>query len=275
MSTSITSSFIAQYEAAVHEAYQQKGSKLRNMVRLRTGVTGSTCIFQATGKGAAGSKTRHGNVPLMNATHSTVTATLADYYAADYVDKLDELKTNIDERMVVANNGAAALGRKIDALLITAMEGNNAVSVGSTGLTKTKIFSAFETLNGNDVPDDGQRFCVVGPHQWNELLNIAEFKSSDYVGAEYPWLKGTESKKWLGIVWTMHTGLTLSSTTRKCLMWHSSAIGLAEGQGITSVIDWVPEKAAYLIDHMMSAGAIAIDTKGIVEIDCLDTATIA
>ncbi len=25
----------------------------------------------------------------------------------------------------------------------------------------------FAKLNSNDVPDDGQRFGLVGPHQWN------------------------------------------------------------------------------------------------------------
>ncbi|MBA4357394.1 MAG: hypothetical protein C0405_06675, partial [Desulfovibrio sp.] len=91
MSTSITNSFIAMYVADVHEAYQQRGSKLRNTVRLKTGVKGATAVFQKNGKGAAGKKTRHGNVPLMNVAHSTVTATLEDWYGADYVDKLDEL----------------------------------------------------------------------------------------------------------------------------------------------------------------------------------------
>jgi hypothetical protein len=53
----------------------------------------------------------------MNLDHQPVTCTLADYYAGDYVDKLDELKTNIDERGVIAQSGANALGRKSDDLI--------------------------------------------------------------------------------------------------------------------------------------------------------------
>ena len=34
----------------------------------------------------------------MELAHTTVDVTLSDYYAAEYIDKLDELKTNIDER---------------------------------------------------------------------------------------------------------------------------------------------------------------------------------
>ncbi len=277
MSTSIPNSFIAKYIADVHEAYQQRGSKLRNTVRLKTGITGATAVFQKGGKGAAGKKTRHGNVPLMNADHSTVTATLEDWYGADYVDKLDELKTNTDERLVVASAGAYALGRKIDELIITVLDSGAGTtdSTATAGLTKARIMSAFEALNNAEVPDDGNRFAVVGAHQWNELLNISEFKSSDFAGDMYPWLKGTESRTWLGITWMFHSGLPLASGVRKCFLYHRSAVGLAEGQARNVYTDWVPEKAAHLVDHMISAGAVAIDGNGIVEIQCDDDEAIS
>ncbi|MGE4553689.1 MAG: phage capsid protein [Desulfovibrionaceae bacterium] len=275
MSVSITNAFVTQYVQEVHEAYQQRGSKLRNTVRLKAGVVGATAVFQKNGKGAAGLKTRHGNVPLMNVEHSTVTATLEDWYAADYVDQLDELKTNMDERLTVANAGAWALGRKIDELLVTKLSGTtNTIVEDSSGLTKAKILSGFAALNAADVPDDGNRFAVVGPHQWNELLDISEFKSSDYAGDRYPWLKGTESRSWLGITWIFHTGLPLSSGTRTCFLYHRNAIGLAESQEVKAFVDWVPEKAAHLVDHMLSAGAVLIDPDGVVAIACDDDATI-
>lgn len=275
MSTTISNAFVTQYLAEVHEAYQQRGSKLRNTVRLKTGVVGSTAVFQKNGKGAAGKKTRHGNVPLMNVSHSTVSATLEDWYGADYVDKLDELKTNLDERLVTANAGAWALGRKIDNLIITKMDTTgNVVAEASAGLTKAKILEGFQMMNASDVPDDGQRFAVVGPHQWNELLDISEFKSADYAGHLYPWLKGTESRVWLGITWLFHTGLPIASGTRKCFMYHKNSVGLAEGQELKAFVDWVPEKAAHLVDHMLSAGACLIDPDGVIEIMCDDDAAI-
>jgi hypothetical protein len=276
MSLSITNSFLAMYVADVHEAYQQRGSKLRNTVRLKTKVSGATAVFQKNGKGAAGKKTRHGNVPLMNVDHSTVTATLEDWYGADYVDKLDELKSNTDERLVVANAGAYALGRKIDELIMAKLDQTgNVVAEGGKGLTKAKILEAFAQLNAKDVPDDANRFAVVGAHQWNELLDISEFKSADFAGDKYPWLKGTESRTWLGITWMFHTGLPLVAGTRKCFLYHRNAIGLAEGQEVKVFTDWVPEKAAHLVDHLLSAGACLIDEDGVVEIDCDDDAALA
>ena len=271
MSTSITSAFVAEYLAEVHEAYQQKGSKLRGCVRLQTGITGSTAVFQKVGKGVAGKKTRHGNVPLMNAEHTTVTATLEDWYGADYVDKLDVLKTKNDERSTISDAGAYALGRKVDDLIITVLDSGAGTtdSTATSGLTKARILTAFEALNGYDVPDDGNRFAVVGAHQWNELLDLSEFKSADYSGNLVPWLKGTAARNWLGINWMLHTGLPLASGTRKCFIFHKSAVGLAEGSDLKLYVDWVPEKAAHLVDHMISDGT------GIVEIQCDDDEAIS
>jgi len=276
MSMSVSNSFIAQYVADVHEAYQQRGSKLRGTVRLKTGVVGATAVFQKNGRGAAGKKTRHGNVPLMNVDHTSVTATLEDWYGADYVDHLDELKTNTDERLVVANAGAYALGRKVDELIVSRLDHTaNVVAEAGTGLNKAKVLQAFGLLNAADVPDDGNRFAVVGAHQWNELLDISEFKSVDFAGDRYPWLKGTESRTWLGITWMFHTGLPISSGTRKCFLYHRSAVGLAESQEVKVFTDWVPEKAAHLVDHMLSAGAVLIDDDGVIEIDCDDDAALS
>jgi len=275
MSTTIANSFVSEYTEMVHQSYQQRGSKIRNTVRLQSGVEGSKCVFQKVGKGAAGKKTRHGNVPLMNLNHSTVSCTLSDWYAAEYVDKLDELKEKQDEKKVAAEAGAWALGRKIDELVIGRMTGAaNVVAEAASGLTKDKILQAFGTLNANDVADDGQRFAVVGPHQWNELLNIEEFKSSDFSGDQYPWLAGTESRTWLGITWMFHTGLPVEAGLRSCFIYHRNAMGLAEGQQIKAFVDWVPEKAAHLVDHMLSAGACLIDPEGVIEIKCDDDAVI-
>lgn len=271
----IDQSFVTQYCIDVHQAYQQKGSKLRSTVRVKGGVTGSKCVFQKNGKGTAGKKTRHGNVPLMNLNHSSVSCTLEDWYAAEYIDKLDEVRTNTDERLVAANAGAWALGRKVDELIITRMDGSaTVVAAAETGLTKAKILESFGLLNAGDVPDDGNRFAVVGPHQWNELLNIEEFKSADYAGERLPWLKGTESRTWLGINWLFHTGLPLEGGVRKCFLYHKSAIGLAEAQEIKAHIDWVPEKAAHLVDHMLCAGACLIDADAVIEVQCDDAAAI-
>lgn len=180
MSTEITQSFIKQFEADVHLAYQQNGSKLKNMVRSQNNVKGSSTVFQKVGKGIASSKARHGLVPVMSLDHTPIECELQDYYAGDWVDALDELKINHDEKQVVVNAGAYALGRKTDELIISALaSASSANDVGSYDevLTKATLLEAFAKLNSNNVPDDGQRFAIVGPLQWNALLNIQELQA--------------------------------------------------------------------------------------------------
>ncbi|MDR0449150.1 MAG: hypothetical protein LBG89_01665 [Rickettsiales bacterium] len=269
MSISVEQSFVKQFEADVHLAYQQMGTKLRSTIRSKNGVVGSSTTFQRIGKGLANTKSRHGLVPVMNLNHEPIECPLVDYYAGDWVDALDELKTNIDERRVVASAGAYALGRKTDDLIIGAL-GQAQESIGdySKGLNKDKILAAIAGLNGKDVPDDGRRFAVVGVQQWNELLSIDEFVSSEYVGDNLPMLSGAETKKWMGIVWVLHNALPVSGDERDCFLYHSSAIGHACGQEVKSDISWHGERAAHFISNSMSQGACLIDNDGIVRIKC-------
>lgn len=276
MSTDIDTAFVKQFEREVHEAYQRQGSKLRNTVRTVSNVKGSSTTFQKVGKGTAGTKTRHGLVPVMNLTHSVVECVLADYYAGDWKDKLDELKINHDERQVVANAGANALGRKTDQLIIDALDTVTAsaqlIADGGTNMTKYKVLQAFEILGEADVPDDGQRFAVVGPKQWTDLLQLSEFASADYVGDKLPFPGIQDARMWLGTTWMMHSGLPKTGDIRRTYWFHKSAVGHASGSDVQSDITWHGERAAHFINNMMSQGASLIDETGVVEISCDETA---
>jgi hypothetical protein len=275
MSTSIDQAFIKQFEREVHEAYQRQGSKLRNTVRTITDVNGSSAIFQKVGKGTASTKSTHGMVPVMNLDHTNIEVTLQDFYAGDWVDRLDELKVNIDERQVIANAGAHALGRKTDELIITALTAatTNEVVEANVGLTKAKVLEAFETFGALDVPDDGQRFCVVGWKQWSELLAIDEFVSSDYIGTEsLPYATITQAKMWLGTIWIPHSGLPIDGNDiRSCYWYHKTAVGHAAASDVTTDISWHGDRAAHFVNNMMSQGAGLIDDLGVVTIFCDET----
>ena len=114
----------------------------------------------------------------------------------------------------------------------------------------------------------------MGPAQWNQLLSLEEFSNANYVGDEHPLLSGSESRKWMGINWIMHTGLptagSSSSATTTCFIYHKSAVGLAAGQDITTDITWHGDYAAHYVNNMMSQGACLIDPKGVVKMVCLD-----
>lgn len=274
MANTIDQTFITDYDSDVHMAYQQFGSKLRNTVRLKSLAPGQIARFPTLGKGVATDKARNGDVVPMNPVHSYKEATATDKYAPEYVDSLDELKNNIDDRMLYARAGAAALGREVDSRLTTVMNAVTTltIAVNSTGLSKAKLLEAISKLNAQDVPDDGDRWGVLGAQQWEEFINIAQVSSRDYV-TDLNWTKGTQVVNWRGIKWFFHSNLPLSTTTRSCFLYHKNAIGLAENKQITTMVDWVPQKAAYLIDSMMSCGAVVIDEYGIVKISASEAST--
>ncbi len=275
MATSIDQAFIKQFEREVHEAYQRQGSKLRNTVRTINKVKGSSAVFQKVGKGTASTKSTHGMVPVMNLTHSNVECILEDYYAGDWVDRLDELKTNIDERQVIASAGAGALGRKTDEMIINALDGasTNIIVDANTGLTKDKVLESFEVFGNLDVPDDGQRFGIVGWKQWNDLLKIEEFVNSDYIGeGNLPYSNITQAKMWLGTIWVPHSGLPVDGNDiRSCFFYHKSAVGHAIASDVQTDISWHGDRAAHFVNNMMSQGSALIDETGIVTINCDET----
>lgn len=271
MSTSITAAFIKQYEREVHEAYQRTGSKLRNTVRTVNGVEGSSTTFQKVGKGIAGTKDRHGLVPVMNVDHTVVEVILQDFYAGEWVDKLDELKTNVPERQVLADAGAYALGRKTDDLLLNAMlAASTSIPVGTSGMTPTKVLAGLTALGNKDVPiDDGSVYMITGWDEWADLMMYDEFASADYVPAsELPWAgKGMVAKRWSG-VFIMPSSLIGANGNNEStsVMYHSSAVGHAIGQDVTADITWHGDRAAHFVNNMMSMGAGLIDDNGVIKI---------
>lgn len=274
MANTIDQSFITQYDSDVHMAYQQFGSKLRNTVRLKSLNPGQIASFPLLGKGNATDKARNGDVVPMNPVHSNKTVTSTDKYAPEYLDSLDDIKNNIDDRMLYARTGAGALGREVDSRLFTVMDAVTTLTIdaGGVGLTKNKLLQAISKLNSYDVPDDGDRWGVLGAQAWEEFINITQVSSRDYVN-NLNWTQGTQVINWRGIKWFYHSACPLSTTTRSCFLYHRTALGLAENKQITTMIDWVPQKAAWLIDSMMSCGAVVIDEYGIVKIAADESST--
>lgn len=295
MSTSIDTAFIRQYEADVHDVFQREGGFLRPAVRMKTDIVGTSTTFQKIGKGVATTKARNGTITPMNQDHTAIECSLSDFYAGDWVDRLDEAKTNIDERMAIARGGANALGRKVDDQIITVLdttsESTITITVTSIAAIRAGLLEWCEALDDNDVPNDGRRFGLMTPRLWAQAMLVKEFNSADYVAA--PGAPSFDSgapvaqqwKNWNGVLWKVHTGLPGKGTaTAKCFLWHQTAVGYATGahagnvatnEGVAADITWHGDRAAHFVNHMMSGGAALIDGTGVIEANLNDTTAIA
>lgn len=277
MSTSLSTAAIASFDADVKHAYQDMG-KLRDTVRVKTGVVGSTHRFPKLGAGLATRRVKQTDVVPMNLVHTNQTATLEDWNAAEYTDVFDDAKTNISEREELAASIAKAISRREDQLIIDALEATAttltvASSVGgaNTDLNVDKLRRASRLLGDNAVGED-EDICYVGSYVGREsLLGETETTSSDFntikalVNGDINTFMGM-SFKWIAT--RAEGGLDLTGGDRTTFAYAKSAIGHAIGMEQRMEVNYIPMKTSWLANMLFSAGSIEIDAGGVVEITC-------
>ena len=280
MAQSITNAFVTLFDAEVKQAYQSE-SVLRQAVRLRSGVQGQTYKFNKLGKGSATARIPQTDVTPLNVTYSQVTATMSDYNAAEYSDIFHQAKVNFDERSELVQVVSKAIGRRIDQLVIDALNGasgastvaKNVVTSGSaanSNLNVGKLIAAKKALDTKNVPFD-DRCIAVHANNLAGLLGDERAVSGDFASIKA--LVSGEINTFMGMKFIVlgdrdEGGLPLTSNDRSIFAFHRSAIGMAENMAQKTEINYVPEKTSFLVNSMFSAGAVSIDDEGIVKVTC-------
>lgn len=274
MSTSISTAFIAQFDAEVKQAYQG-ASKLMNTVRTKTGVVGSTHRFPKMGKGLAQPRIPQSDVVPMNVTHSNATATLTDWEAPEYSDIYDLQKINFDERKELVTTISSAIGRRADQIILDAADAGASSTqvdenVGGTnsGLNVAKLRRAKRLLDAAGVPSSDRTF-VINANGLEDLLGEEKSTSIDYASVKA--LVNGEVNTLLGFNFVMiedrdEGGIALTGNLRKNFAYHKSAIGLAVGIDMRTEMNYIAEKTSWLTNGLYSAGAVGIDSEGIIEV---------
>lgn len=278
MAVSISNAFVTLFDTEVKQAYQAD-AVLRNTVRLRTGVQGSTHKFPKIGSGVAQVRVPQTDVTPLNVTYSQATATLGDWIAAEYSDIFNQAKVNFDERSELVQVVSKAIGRRADQLVLDALAASstsltvsNDIGATDSNLNVAKLREAQRLMNANNVPME-DRFIVIHASNLANLLSETAVTSSDFNTVKA--LVQGELDTFLGFKFITlgdrsEGGLTGggSGQDRVVYAYHKNAIGLAEGMGVRSEINYIPEKTSWLVSSMFSAGAVAIDAGGIVAITC-------
>lgn len=255
--------FIEEFEAGVHEAYQRMGSYLRHTLRYRGNVKNKT-TFQKVGIGSASQKARNGDIPPMRLDHSVVDVTLQDWYAGDWVDDLDLLRTNNDELVLAQEAGARALGRKSDELIITAWTTTtNAHNETTNGATYAWALQLQTIFGDADIPMGNDKYCVVSWQSWEDLMGIDQFMRSEYVGNTDLIPAGVTAKRWLDFNWMPFSGLTNDGSNRKGFAVHKPASGLASGQEVQTSMQFYNTKHSWFVNNSMQMNAVLIDAIGV------------
>jgi N4-gp56 family major capsid protein len=277
MAVGISNAFVQLFDAEVKQAYQASRA-LAGVTRERTSVEGNQVKFPKIGKGTATVRVPQTDVTPLNVTYSQVTATMSDYIAAEYSDIFSQQKVNFDERRELVAVVGAAIGRRMDQLVIDALNAASspstvATSVGgaASNMNLAKLLAAKKALDVKNVPAEG-RCMIIHANGLSALLDETELTSSDFATVKA--LSTGEIDTFLGFKFITlgdrdEGGLPLPST-RTCFAFHRDAIGMGIGMNQKSEINYVPEKTSFLVSSMFSAGAVAIDDDGIVKISATE-----
>tara|TARA_E500000318_G_scaffold109378_1_gene122220 strand:+ start:1008 stop:1880 length:873 start_codon:yes stop_codon:yes gene_type:complete len=288
MSSQITTSFVEQYKNNVQLLSQQMGSKLRGAVDVES-VQANNAFFEQIGSTAAIKRTsRHGDTPQIDTPHARRRVSLEDYEWADLVDESDKVRMLIDPTSTYARAAAAAMGRSMDDVIITALGGTASTGVSgatstalpssqkpfsssqSDGMTVAKLLEAKKLMDLADVDPSLKRYVVCSPTQISDLLNTTEVKSSDFNTVK-ALAQGTVNS-FLGFEFIMSNRLSLDATNtddRLCYAFTADAIKLAVGKDVMAKISERADKSySTQVYYCMSIGAVRMEEDKVVEIAC-------
>lgn len=272
MSVSLSPVAVTEFDSMVKHAFQN-ASLLRDTVTVRNNVIGDTYKFRAMGKGLANQKTTSADVDPMDVAHSLISATLENWNAPEYTDIFDQAEVNFDEKQELATTIAGALGRRLDQLVIDAMDAASptAVGVGTTGLVATDLIDAKVELVKQGV-GSGDLYCAINAAGLAGLLADEKVSSADYQNVKA--LVNGEINTFAGFNVVViedrannEGGLTIASDVVSAYAYSKEAIGLAVGIDMKTSIDYVPQKTSFLCNGMLKAGAAVRDVAGLVEIN--------
>lgn len=279
MAVSISNAFVTLFDSEVKQAYQGQ-RLLAGTTRERNGVEGSTVKFPKIGKGSATIRVPQTDVTPLNVTYSQVTATMADYIAAEYSDIFNQQKVNFNERQELVQVVSGAIARRMDQVVLDALAATSTTAITNdiggtdTDLNVAKLRAAKKTLDAKNVPAEG-RTIIVHANNLSSLLSETAVTSSDFNSVKA--LVTGDIDTFLGFKFITlgdrdEGGLARDgSLDRTIFAFHRDAVGLGIGMGQQSRVDYIPEKTSFLVASMFSAGAVAIDDEGIIPIICRES----
>ena len=189
--------FLKVFSGEVLSAFERENLML-NMTNVRSITSGKSAQFPVTGTISSSYHTI-GNEILGTAVNKNEKIINIDdmLLANAFVAELDELKNHYDVRSVYSKEMGQALAKTIDKnllnLVVLASRASTAnVTGGNIGAVitdadadtsasslKDSIFDAIQKLDENDVPSS-DRFIVVKPDQYYQLLNLDSVMSRDF-----------------------------------------------------------------------------------------------
>ena len=293
MSFDITTAFVKQFEDNITLLAQQRGSRLRGLLR-ETPLTGKSVFMDQIGATQAQrTTTRHGDSPLISTPHSRRRITSIDVEWGDMIDNFDSLKMIVDPQSEYSQNAAWAVGRETDDIIFekffadafTGEEGNAAVSFPSsqavdgtikadgttgspvTGLNIPKLRRARRILLENEVDLDVETpHIVVTAKALDDMLAFTEVTSTDFNTVRT--LVNGEIDTYMGFRFIRSERTPKDANGNLTLpVWVPSGMGLAVSQNPTArVTERADKRFSTYIYYSTSVGASRLEEDKVVQV---------
>ncbi|MGN8170484.1 phage capsid protein [Agrobacterium sp. 22117] len=257
--------------------YQQKGNRLRPTITQAVRIENNEkAVFWLAGKSKAKKKTRRERNTPGNADRKRFDVALETWVAFDEVEEYDVDRMTVDEKEVVYESGANALGRATDIEVYQKMQA--AVPTVPTDLDfSAGAFNAANAmqlcaaLQDDKVPWDGNVYCGLPSKQWNQLIANKVVNSSDHVGTDIPFVKATDSRFWNGVNWFLFVEedpLDLypvpAANKQDLFIWHKTALGWGNNTDLRVITQWDNREDVWTINMQAKGCATPLqEGKGI------------
>jgi len=294
MSNQIDTALVQTYRSNIEIQFQQKGSRLRNTVRVESQKSEFDFYDRIGPVDAVEIQSRHSDTPLLETPHTRRRIGMRDFDWADMIDRPDKIRMLADPTSSYTQNAVYALGRKMDDIIIEAATGNastgkdggspltfsqdggqtvanNYVEQGGaviSNLTIGKLRRARYLFDKNEAIDDGDSLTLVcTASQIQALLRTTEATSSDYNTVRA--LVNGEINTFMGFNFLRTERINKTSATRHCLAYPSSAITLAVGTDINVDVGPRRDKRNNTQVYVCASfGAVRMWGEKVIQIDC-------
>ena len=272
MSQSLTAVQQTDFDELVKAEYRSKGFLLRDGVRTKNDVIGSSVEFRKVDQVISVPTAYLAAVSIQDPDYTKVTCIIQKYTTPTAVDTVQELTVNFDAKMENAMLVGQAMGRRSDQIIIDALAADPGDTIvnGGTNMNYAKFTQIYEYFEDNAVPK-GERWLALSASNVRSLMSDDQFVSSFYT--ENRILDRGYFLDYLGInVVTIpqmtEGGLPKSGNIRSALAWHKMSTGMAIGHDFRTEINYMPDRTSWLVNGIFSAGAKVIDNRGVIAIDC-------
>jgi hypothetical protein len=276
MSTSLTNVQQIEFDALVKAEYHSQGFLLRDAVRMKYDVIGAQVEFRKVNQVISVPTAYLAAVTIQDPGYNKAMCTLQKYTTPTAVDEVQELTVNFDAKMENAMLVAQAMGRRSDQITIDAIAADvgDTIPNGGTNFNYEKFTQCLEFFDNHAVPL-AERFVAMSANNFKSLMQDDQFTSTFYTRNDP--IDRARIREYLGfnvvvIPQMTEGGLPQTGNIQTALAWHKMSTGMGIGMNFRTEINYIPQNTSYLVNGVFSAGAVVIDNRGTLAIECDVTA---